>query len=333
MLILKLMVFFGVVRFIEIEINNFIFISSKQREMSGWRFKLCRTLLGTRTNALRHLRTMHQPFVHHRCNRRGVCLTIVCLDAESRALHRTARCIQVASVAIIVASIPYTLRCRRIMCPMNIWWSSNPTIWGITTTMRVHQQALNRWILPTWIAFQHLRNPFGQMIRRKRTTSMAFNISLVNIAYGSHVVKLTHSKCASVWTICGVSGHVHGASYRFGHHKVWPHICAICTKVLERNINPINLINLFAAEMTTFWLSFIRSFAGWIRHMVIFCWENSAQLCSEWWELVPVCSSNSKQTKTSKGLANNIRSDKWTINFHSSRFVTLEKVGSIRSNH
>lgn len=41
---------------------------------SGWRCILCQTMIGNRPNALRHLCTIHQPIVHHRCSRCGICV-------------------------------------------------------------------------------------------------------------------------------------------------------------------------------------------------------------------------------------------------------------------
>lgn len=41
---------------------------------SRWRCILCETTFGTRANALRHLRTIHQPIVHHRCSGCGICM-------------------------------------------------------------------------------------------------------------------------------------------------------------------------------------------------------------------------------------------------------------------
>lgn len=42
--------------------------------MNGWKCLLCETVIKARPNAMRHLRTMHRPLVHHRCNRCGICV-------------------------------------------------------------------------------------------------------------------------------------------------------------------------------------------------------------------------------------------------------------------
>lgn len=42
--------------------------------MNGWRCSLCKTTIMSRSNAVRHLRTVHRPAPHHRCNRCGHCM-------------------------------------------------------------------------------------------------------------------------------------------------------------------------------------------------------------------------------------------------------------------
>lgn len=174
---------------------------------------------------------------------------IICVDTKPRALPSMARCIEIACIAIIVA--PNTILCRKTMYQMNIWFVSNRKSRRKTKKVRAYQQLLIR---RTWITHQQLRNLLGQKIRRKWATTMFFNILLANNAYGSHVVKTTHFMCALVWEMCKVSGHVHDASYRFEHHKVWPHIWAICTKVFKRISILINKCRsmwsiFYAAEM------------------------------------------------------------------------------------